>query len=85
MIDGTSIMRTTVASTSTANASPRPNILISGEKFKTNAPNTKIMMSAADVITRISATMMDDQAKHYVDRSVLRLKGAARVVARGRS
>ena len=33
MIDGTSIMRTTVASTRTAKASPRPNIFTSGEKF----------------------------------------------------
>ena len=33
MIDGTSIMRTIVASTSTANASPRPNIFTSGEGF----------------------------------------------------
>ena len=52
MIDGTSIMRTIVASTSTANASPSPNIFTSGVGLATNAPNTKIMMSAADVITR---------------------------------
>ena len=52
MIDGTSIMRTIVASTSTANASPSPNIFTSGVGLATNAPNTKIMISAADVITR---------------------------------
>ncbi len=51
MIDGTSIMRTIVASTNTANASPKPNIFTSGVGLATNAPNTKIMMSAADVIT----------------------------------
>ena len=52
MTDGTSIMRTMVESMSTANASPSPNIFTSGDSFRTNAPNTKIMIKAADVITR---------------------------------
>ncbi len=57
MVAGTSTMRTTVASMSTAVARPRPNILIMGSSPSTKAANTLIMMSAAEVMTRAVAEM----------------------------
>jgi len=52
MVAGTSTMRTRVASTRMAVASPRPNILVAGSGPKTKARNTEIMISAADVMIR---------------------------------
>jgi len=52
MVAGTSTMRTTVASTSTATAMPRPNSFNWRSTPSTNALKTHTMMSAAAVITR---------------------------------
>ena len=53
MVAGTSTMRTIVASTRTATASPRPNSLICRmSKPSTKDRNTAIMIAAAAVITR---------------------------------
>ena len=51
IVAGTRIMRTSVASRSTATASPTPNILPMGSSPRTKAPNTLIMISAAEVMT----------------------------------
>ena len=52
MVAGTNTMRTTVASSSTATASPRPISLIARRSPSTKVPNTHTMMAAAAVITR---------------------------------
>ena len=53
MIDGTSIMRTMVASTSTAVASPRPKTLrMCSGSFMTKEAKTQNMMAAAAVMMR---------------------------------
>ena len=52
MVAGTRTMRTRVASMSTATARPTPNSLPFGSSPRTKAPNTLIMISAAEVITR---------------------------------
>src|SRR5829696_5293891 len=52
MIAGTSTQRTTVASTATATAMPRPNCLSVGSPFITKARKTETMIIAAEVITR---------------------------------
>ena len=57
MVAGTTIMRTMVASSATATASPMPNILISGDSPRTNEAKTLIMMSAAAVMTRAETAM----------------------------
>ena len=51
IVDGTSTIRTSVASMNTAVARPRPNILTVTSSVATKARNTLIMISAADVIT----------------------------------
>ena len=48
---GTSTIRITVASRSTATASPNPMSCIASTRAKAKIPNTRIMISAADVIT----------------------------------
>jgi hypothetical protein len=48
---GTSTMRTTVASSSTATARPKPRSCITSTPAKAKAPKTAIMMSAAELIT----------------------------------
>ena len=55
IVAGTSTMRTIVASTSTATASPRPNSFSDRSSPSTNAENTHTMISAAAVITRAVA------------------------------
>jgi hypothetical protein len=57
IVAGTSTIRTTVASSSTAVANPTPNILTIGSSPSTKAPNTLIMMRAAEVMTRAVAEM----------------------------
>jgi hypothetical protein len=52
MVDGTSTIRTIVASTSTAVARPSPIIFVAGSSSSTNPMKTQIMMSAAEVMTR---------------------------------
>lgn len=52
MIAGTRTHRTTVASTATATAIPRPNCLTVGSPFITKARKTETMIMAAEVITR---------------------------------
>src|SRR5690242_6286646 len=52
MVAGTRTSRTSVASTNTATASPRPNILTVGSGSPRKLRKTLIMISAADVITR---------------------------------
>ena len=52
IIDGTSTVRNTKASSSTAPASPMPNSAITRWPPKTNARNTLIMIAAAAVMTR---------------------------------
>lgn len=52
IVAGTSISRTTVASTKTATASPSPIIFTVGSGLVTKERNTAIMISAADVMTR---------------------------------
>ena len=52
IVDGTSTIRTSVASRNTATARPRPNILIVASSEPTKARKTLIMMIAAEVITR---------------------------------
>ena len=48
---GTSTIRMRVASSSTATARPKPRNCIIRTRAKAKAPNTRIMMSAAEVIT----------------------------------
>ena len=48
---GTSTIRITVASSSTATARPNPRSCIASTRAKAKMPNTRIMMSAAEVIT----------------------------------
>lgn len=55
MVAGTISMRIKVASSSTATARPRPNILRTRSSSRTNEPNTTTMMAAAAVITRAVA------------------------------
>ena len=50
MIAGTSTMRMSVASSSTAAARPNPTSCTASTRAKAKVPNTKIMMSAALVI-----------------------------------
>ena len=57
MVAGTSTIRTTVASISTATASPMPNIFPTTSGWLTKLRNTAIMMSAALVITRAVVEM----------------------------
>ena len=52
---GTSSMRTTVASSRTASARPRPNSFAVRSSSSTNEPNTTTMMAAAAVMTRAVA------------------------------
>ncbi len=52
MVAGTSTMRTSVASMSTATARPRPMSLMARSSATTKLPNTHTMMAAAAVITR---------------------------------
>ena len=52
MVAGTSTIRTMVASSTIAVASPRPSILTSGDGLATKLANTTVMISAAEVITR---------------------------------
>ena len=52
MVAGTRIIRTTVASTRTATARPRPNVLMIGSSPSTNDEKIKTMMVAAAVMTR---------------------------------
>ena len=52
MVAGTSTMRTTVASTRTAVASPSPSIFSDGTGLATKLRKTATMMSAAEVTTR---------------------------------
>ena len=52
---GTSTIRITVASSSTATASPKPSICIGSTRAKAKTPNTRIMISAAEVITEAVA------------------------------
>jgi hypothetical protein len=51
---GTNTIRMTVASSSTATASPKPRSCTSSARANANAPKTRIMISAADVITDAS-------------------------------
>ena len=46
-----------VASTKIAVARPRPNILMNGSLPSTKPPNTEIMISAAEVMTRAVEAM----------------------------
>ena len=55
MVAGTRTSRTTVASIRTAAAIPTPSILIAGFGFRVKIRNTKIITSAAEVMTRAGA------------------------------
>jgi len=55
IVAGTSTSRTSVASSSTATASPRPKIFSDRVEPSTNAPNTQNITAAAAVITRAVA------------------------------
>lgn len=56
---GTRRVRSTNASSATAAASPVPNIATTRSPLSTKAPNTAIMMTAAELITRpVSARPM---------------------------
>jgi RND superfamily putative drug exporter len=57
IVDGTSTMRTIVASTNTAVANPSPTIFTAGSLPNTKLRNTQIMIRAADVITRAVVVM----------------------------
>ena len=48
---GTSTIRITVASSSTATARPKPSSCIASTRAKAKMPNTRIMISAAEVMT----------------------------------
>ena len=52
---GTSTIRMTVASSSTATASPNPSSCIASTRANANTPNTRIMIRAAEVITEAVA------------------------------
>ena len=55
MIAGTSTIRMIVASSSTATASPKPRNCIASTRANANTPNTRIMISAAEVIVEAVA------------------------------
>jgi hypothetical protein len=62
---GTSTIRITVASSRTATASPNPRNCMTSTRPNAKTPNTRIMMSAADVITEAVALSPSSTASSF--------------------